>query len=1375
MGPLPEPQETACLAIVHHANQYVIADSYGDRQGMTDILGLRGAASHAAGFLPLLRMHLEYGIPLNLHLSGTLIEALAWHCPQSFSFIKDLARAGLLEIVGSTFSQNVMPFFEDRLNLRQINDELALLRRHLAWDPARVKVFWVPERVWDTDKLAPVLRSPSLLNGGYRYVLLDDRLLFPWGERYDGSPRERFDKQRPRELEAYLPWEIAGSGGLVVLPISRDLRYAIPPATGADLQRLAGILRWLASSRHPHSLAVYGDDFEKAAGVGGWDPQHPERYERFLHFLRDQKWVRPVLISAWGAERAPAGVRSVERGTFFELAQTWKAGEDYRGWYEDPNCREHRAYLARSERALREAERVGADPALLDLGWKHFLHCCYETSWHQAYPPPEGPDGMPRLAGFTAALTSHARSSIMIAKAARWAVERDGEAHAETLDIDDDGLPELVLKNPQVLAVFSPRWGGRLSYLFDFTGRSGRMVVGNLSDDWNLQEDLHRYMDCPRNHPGALADVGHEHDRHEVALVDCAGRSADATLRNVENDSPLWGAEKRVRLAATDAHLSVSYELPPTVRRLSTEVCFSPDYARLLQQGSKGLSPLSGPRWRGWRNGGTRVWLRIDSRQSTLWDTPHQERSGHGLNLRVTSFSRSFGLELGVGSPSTSLAPRTSFIAEGATAASHAQEGRRVPAVAAADPRLMRRLLSRHFPTLSGVPAEVRECRIRVLKPHHDRLILQYDLQYDLGAGENGRGGPFERSLVGAWRKDERGEQIYEVMRALRSNGFDGTSGLSVPQPLGYFPRAQLVMMEKAGGNLLRQWIYNPRTDWPAVIRPVARYLAKLHGSGVRVSRRLTAKEESSAIHGWLADVAASEAPWIEHEKERIAALLGEILARQSQRDPGNVGLIHGDCHTENILVRGGEVTVIDWEHAAMADPALDLGFLLGQVEIQSDRYWWRRGQPSPLDAAALTRSLLDEYCRTAPRPSLTLLPVYQARTYVRHIVHTVRMKGKEDPSHVTRWLDRAADRLGWAGSRRMHADRRQRSRPTLPSEEGLTMPTEKLIAQQAAARDDFAGRIARITTPDFIAGPLLSALPEFQGRTLDPAACRAHVVQNDGTGPATLFYDVEGAGRVFAKLYRDASGQHAYQVLSTLWSDGFGPNSRYRVAQPLAFIPDLNLMLARAAPGKELAAATTDEELVAGAREAARWLLQLHRSPLRLGEPRYPMEVYHKLLHRLGKAAATRPEQVETLLEQADRLEETARKLRLQLVQAHGQFRHIHVFLADDAVTVIDLDRCRPGDPARDVGEYIHRMRTKRYKASGGKSRAEDATRTLLEVYSAELPDNLYNLPFYWGYHNLVSLWRFMKGTAPDHPDYARLVEFYLSEFETALGSRVM
>src|SRR5262249_49000466 len=120
------------LTLVHHANQSVITDSYADREGIGDILGLGGAGNFGdsrRGLLPLLQMHLDYQIPLNLHLSGTLIETLAWHYPESFTLIKRMRQAGLLEMIGSAFSQNIMPFFSDEHNLRQINEELWLYRR----------------------------------------------------------------------------------------------------------------------------------------------------------------------------------------------------------------------------------------------------------------------------------------------------------------------------------------------------------------------------------------------------------------------------------------------------------------------------------------------------------------------------------------------------------------------------------------------------------------------------------------------------------------------------------------------------------------------------------------------------------------------------------------------------------------------------------------------------------------------------------------------------------------------------------------------------------------------------------------------------------------------------------------------------------------------------------------------------------------------------------------------------------------------------------------------------------------------------------------------------------------------------------------------
>ena len=655
MGRLQDPITTqCCLALVHHANQYVIADDYGDREGVNDILGL-GRDGIQKGLLPLLQMHLRYQVPLNLHLSGTFIEALAWHCPQSFSFITRLREAGLLELVGSTFAQNIMPFFSDAYNLRQMNEELWLYRRQLGWDLDEVKTFWVPERVWNTKKMAHLLQSRHLLNGGYRFVLLDDRLLFPVGESYPGSAREKFDREEPLLAETFHAWEIAGGNGLVMLPICKRLRYLIPPDGDGDCRGLPEIFEWLASAQDQQSLAVYGDDLEKVAGVGGWDRLHLQRYEKFLGWLKDNSWIHPVLIGGWAAKHSPAGEREIEHGTFYELAQMWSAGEDYRGWYEDPRCSEHRQYLVRAERSLAESEERGADRGLLELGWKHLLHCSYETSWHDPcnydLAVREGDQDPRRLAGWAAALASHARSCAVVTSAAEWFVHRDGRAHADLADIDGDGELELVLKNDHLFAVLSPNRGGRLTCLLDLTGRRGRLVVGNISDDWNLQEELNRYMDQPRNHPGAFADVGHEHDRYEPVLFNHEGRIVQALLCNVEPQSALCGAKKQFSLEARDRFICVDYILPGGIWRVSTEVCFSPDYYRLLRHGRAGVVAIRGRNWKGWRNRSACSWLRIDPGQSTIWDRPYQKECGHGFNSRITSFSREFHLELGVGTP----------------------------------------------------------------------------------------------------------------------------------------------------------------------------------------------------------------------------------------------------------------------------------------------------------------------------------------------------------------------------------------------------------------------------------------------------------------------------------------------------------------------------------------------------------------------------------------------------------------------------------------------------------------------------------------------------------------------------------------------------
>ena len=158
------------LALVHHGHQHLITDGYDNHEGLSEVL---------EAFSTVLALHLRYRVPVNLHLSGTFLEAAAWGGPDFFSWIQALREEKLVEILGSAYSQPILTLFGIEHNRRQLAEHLALIERHLGVDPAAVRGFWVPERVWHTERLAPLIGDPGLANGGYGWVLLDDRVFYP--------------------------------------------------------------------------------------------------------------------------------------------------------------------------------------------------------------------------------------------------------------------------------------------------------------------------------------------------------------------------------------------------------------------------------------------------------------------------------------------------------------------------------------------------------------------------------------------------------------------------------------------------------------------------------------------------------------------------------------------------------------------------------------------------------------------------------------------------------------------------------------------------------------------------------------------------------------------------------------------------------------------------------------------------------------------------------------------------------------------------------------------------------------------------------------------------------------------------------------------
>lgn len=326
--------------------------------------------------------------------------------------------------------------------------------------------------------------------------------------------------------------------------------------------------------------------------------------------------------------------------------------------------------------------------------------------------------------------------------------------------------------------------------------------------------------------------------------------------------------------------------------------------------------------------------------------------------------------------------------------------------------------------------------------------------------------------------------------------------------------------------------------------------------------------------------------------------------------------------------------------------------------------------------------------------------------------------------------------------------------------------------------KQELGRRIEVVNRPEFLDSRIR---PHFSDAEVNGSSWKTRVLQLDGTGAATLELSIDGH-RVFAKFYHpnDENAPLIYEKLKALRAAGFGPGERYQVVEPLDFIPEYGMLLTRGADGPAVSDSIEGDwdALLSGAVESARWLGKLHSSPVRIGPPR-SLAASSELLsvaRRLAKVMTRSPGHLGTadgMIREMERMaEETADGI---LVQGHGQYRPIHVFLGGSSVTVIDMDRSRPYDPAYDVVEFLVRMRKSVLKYAGSVEPADAPTDAFLETYISAVQDRSYlsNLSFHWARFILHGLNGEMKDDESGDPEFDRTIAFYHSEFENVLEGR--
>ncbi len=321
---------------------------------------------------------------------------------------------------------------------------------------------------------------------------------------------------------------------------------------------------------------------------------------------------------------------------------------------------------------------------------------------------------------------------------------------------------------------------------------------------------------------------------------------------------------------------------------------------------------------------------------------------------------------------------------------------RAVAATPAETPRAERLAIAQSLlvspPPLDALPPGRAQVLTRsVVHASRSRPVVRWTVTLDSGTGPSS-----PLAVIGKGFRAGGGEQAWRLLGNLRNAGFDGPE-LQVPAPYGFDPARQLLAQEEAPATTLHSLLDgDPGPAAPEAGR-AGRWLARLHGvRGVQMPELPVDFERLK-----LTEYAAALAGLLPQDAVRLGELTAETLAGLA-RAGGSRVVTHGDFQPKNIHLDRHRIVVIDFDRAAWAPAARDLGHFIGQtLTMGASRH-------GGLEAAEpWVAAFLDGYSDGGGDDgAVRCTPAYVARTFAEVLFYRLVVRPVRNSSFVPEWLD---------------------------------------------------------------------------------------------------------------------------------------------------------------------------------------------------------------------------------------------------------------------------------------------------------------------------------------------------------------------------------
>ncbi len=443
-------------------------------------------------------------------------------------------------------------------------------------------------------------------------------------------------------------------------------------------------------------------------------------------------------------------------------------------------------------------------------------------------------------------------------------------------------------------------------------------------------------------------------------------------------------------------------------------------------------------------------------------------------------------------------------------------------------------------------------------------------------------------------------------------------------------------------------------------------------------------------------------------------ATIEATLATRIEVAVAHVGLAHGDFHRQQILMTSSGLAVVDWDHACVAPPGLDLACFVADHMLSLTLAMARNPEGVFQSGLSLIDNFFAAYEQAGGRVPANIWS-HIAAQLLQCASKPFRQRWVDWPEAtssllrlaelcretVTHHAGRRSRRTG--ASARIERDRLARDGDS--QSEWLDEPLRVELVEQKLAHLEVSNQL--IGTLDLSAVRVEKHVPE-----------RRCLLRYEWDTPAG-----DPPVRLLGKIRRkrlDVLGLAAQRLVY----DAVQPDDGWRVAEPVAVVPAWNMWLQSVLPGETADAWLTPNSDVDTARRIGKVLARLHGLQLRVTREHTWDDEYSILADGLQRVAEDCPAWSARI---ARVLASCGRRLAALPIGPrtgiHRDFYPAQVLATVTEIGIVDFDLFSMGHPAVDVGNFVAHLIEAALRLYGDADVLNGHVQGFIEGYLTESP----------------------------------------------------